>query len=189
MNILMKKMSLLALSAVLCTQVNATLQDSMDAESSTSAAQTTQLVFKDQTEIELKDGGKVTIRNNGETLNFDELNKPVFTNKSGESVMEYSGLASDKDTTRSWAKASLSPNGSSPAHYHEIGTEDYYVTSLGAKLMATVDGVTHELSTGDHIRITPGQVHQVKNLSAETPISFLVKCTPAWAVSDYKSSH
>lgn len=188
---MMKKITLFMLGAVLTSQGLATSQELGETDKGVSNNRTTlhpqPIIFQDKTEITSLEDGKVKILDGLETLNFDELNKPVFTNKLGESVLEYSGLASDKNPNRSWAKATLLGNGTSPAHHHNIGTEDYYVTTPNATLRVTIDNKQHTLVTGDHIRITPGQVHSVMNLSPDTSISFLVKCSPAWTITDYKT--
>lgn len=145
------------------------------------------LKFKDNSKIRVMPNGKVKIANEGEVLEFDELNKPVFKTETGEVVIEYSGLPTDKNPERSWAIATFVPNGHSSAHFHKDRTEDYYITSENAQAHITVDGKEYELTTGDHLRILPNQVHQVLNTSQENPLSLIVKCVPSWIFSDVHS--
>jgi mannose-6-phosphate isomerase-like protein (cupin superfamily) len=145
---------------------------------------TAKMTFTDNSEIEIMSDGHVKIINNGEELEFNEVDKPVFKNETGERVIEYSGLATDHNQGRSWAIAHFEPKGSSVAHYHKIGVEDYYITSENADAHITIDGNEHILTTGDHLRILPGQVHKVSNGSEDTALSLIVKCAPSWVFSD-----
>ncbi len=129
--------------------------------------------------------GKYTISEGGENLKYDDVDQPVFDAQTGEKVIEYSGLATDKNAIRSWAQAIFEPEASSAKHFHKDRTEDYYVTSASARAKVIIDGVEKALSTGDHIEILPGQVHQVFNLSEERELSLFVKCYPSWAFEDH----
>ena len=141
--------------------------------------------FDDNTEIAFKPNGVITIANEGESLEFDEVNKPIFDNKKGEKVVELSGIPSDNNPNRSWAKATFEANCSSPLHVHYKGMEDYYITSEAAHALVTIDDVKHFLKTGDHIRILPNQKHIVTNLSQEKPLFLFVKCVPSWTFEDH----
>lgn len=133
--------------------------------------------------IQLCDDGKLHLQSADETLTFDEKDKPVFHNASGESVVEYTGLATDGNKARSWAKAIYQPNGCSQLHYHNERTENYYIVE--GKANVTLNDTVHELSAGDTITIPAGARHQVKNISANNgSLVLIVKCEPAWTVDD-----
>lgn len=133
--------------------------------------------------MQLCDDGKLHIQSTSETFTFDEKDKPVFHNTSGESVVEYTGLATDGNKKRSWAKAIYQPNGCSKLHYHNERTENYYIVNGRAKV--TLNNVVYELSTGDIIAIPHGVCHQVQNISANNGLLVLiVKCEPAWTIDD-----
>lgn len=128
---------------------------------------------------------KIRIKESGERLEYDETDKPAFKNDHGETVFEYSGNATDKNTNRSWAKAIFLPKGYSDPHHHKERTEDYYITaSETGKARIVVNGVNYDLSTGDHIRIHPHDVHTVINLSETNSLELLVKCVPSWIFQD-----
>jgi mannose-6-phosphate isomerase-like protein (cupin superfamily) len=96
--------------------------------------------------------------------------------------VEYTGVTTDKNQLRSWAKATYEPNGSSELHYHQEQTEDYYIISGSGTLM--LDSEKLILSPGTHFRINPLQQHQVINNSDKEELILLVKCTPAWQIQD-----
>lgn len=125
----------------------------------------------------------ITIRINNSVLLYDEKNKPVFDSTTGETVIEYTGLATDKNPACSWAKATYRPNGSSPAHHHKNNTEDYYIVSGQATVI--IDNVSRILGPGEHIRIEPKQIHQVINESSDKELILIVKCVPAWTINDF----
>jgi mannose-6-phosphate isomerase-like protein (cupin superfamily) len=118
----------------------------------------------------------------GKNLSFSDENKPKFSNGKGESVIEYSGLATDGAADCSWALATFEKDGCSSAHYHNERTEQYYILSGQAKVM--VDGKEHMMKAGDNLEIRPGQKHQVINTSVSEPLAIVVKCEPAWVFQD-----
>ncbi len=127
--------------------------------------------------------GNLRFINRHENILLSDDNKAQFNNNTGETVVEYAGLTTDKEATRSIAKASFEPEGSSPLHYHKHLTEDYYVFSGEAHV--TIDETAHVVAVGEHIRISPGQQHQVFNQSKEQPLHLLVLCEPAWRQADH----
>lgn len=144
-----------------------------------------------QASLNFQDGCKITksanaikIEVGGNSLTFSEENKPKFSNGKGESVIEYSGLATDGKKDCSWALATFEKGGCATAHYHNERTEQYYVLSGQAKVM--VDGKEHIMKAGDNLEILPGQKHQVINTSTSEPLEIVVKCEPAWV---YEDSH
>ena len=117
-----------------------------------------------------------------EQLLLNERGKPTFNNyQTGEQVLEFTGMATDKNKDRSWAKATFTAGAHSPLHYHNEREEWYYITKGTAKV--TLDGVEHILNTGDFVKIKRKQKHQVFNAGNE-PMEMMVKCVPAWIVSD-----
>ena len=139
--------------------------------------------YSDGYMIEIKPGNKVNIHFQGDVLEYDEEDKPLFDYGTGETVIEYSGLAVDGNKQRSWAIARYSPNAHAPLHYHEHLTEDYYIVKGCAKVM--IDGEPLVINTGEHIQISPGQQHQVLNVSEELELVLIVKCCPSWYKDDY----
>lgn len=148
----------------------------------TSKTSFTTLTFKDDCEIQ-EFADQVLVNGKGP---FSYKNRPIFKNETGESVFEYSGLASDGNKVRSWAKVTLEPQGYSTLHYHLKGIEVYYITSKNPNALVTIDSREHHLTTGDCIMIKPGQHHQVKNLSSKDSLELHVKCTPPWTLEDFK---
>lgn len=143
------------------------------------------LNFKDNCAITRGSSTSIVIRSGDEILSFDEINKPVFNSETGESVVEYSGVATDGNHKRSWAKAVFQPSARSEPHFHKDRVEDYYIITPDAQVSVLIDGVNHTLETGDHIRIPQGSVHQVLNLSDANSFSLIVKCLPSWVFEDH----
>ncbi len=147
--------------------------------------ETTVYDYKDGCSIEFcPDDGEVTIEYNNDYCVSNNQKESASDDTTGETVIEYSGLASkDEDPKRSWAIASFSPNASSPLHYHKVGTEDYYIIKGNA--IVIVDGNKKFLSPGDHLQILPGHEHQVFNPSNEDELLIIVRCKPSWTLKDY----
>lgn len=144
--------------------------------------------FSDGCAIEKTTRG-YTVQDGAETLDFDLTKTAKFENESGEVVREYTGLATDGRTDRSWAEATLAPQGKSQAHFHKKGTEYYYITTGHAEAVATVDGAEHPLLTGTLLTIHPSQCHQIDNRSLTEKLVLLVKCAPSWEFSDFNPVH
>jgi len=176
-----EKFTFFMLGMFVITPLSAMVEETIENNGKSSSVKMT---FKDDSQIEIMPKGCVKITNEGEALEFNEEGKPIFKTDTGESVIEYSGAATDKNQQRSWAIAYFEPNGSSIPHYHAARTEDYYITSKNAQALITVDGHEHLLRTGDHLRILPNQVHGVINLSQDQTLSLIVKCFPSWVYSD-----
>jgi hypothetical protein len=135
---------------------------------------TSRIIFDDS-------NGEITIHVPEEILVLNESGKPKFDNATGESVTEFSGLASDQRSDRSWAIARYQEKGYSALHYHNEQTENYYVIAGQAKVI--VDDQEYFLSPGETITIFPGQKHQVFSVG-EKNLTMVVRCTPAWRFSD-----
>ncbi len=140
--------------------------------------------YEDGCEIE-KIAQDYRVKKGEESFQFDRKDKIVFNYETGEVVIEFTGQATDKNGTRSWAEADFGPNSHSPLHYHSKGTEDYYIVEGNKDAVATVDGISHILMTGTYLRILPNQYHQVVNGSQTEKLTLLVKCTPAWTSEDH----
>ena len=148
-----------------------------------SKASSVRFAFNDKLSIQISDDGILHVQSENETLMLDENNKPVFHNTSGESVVEYTGLSTDGNKERSWAKAVYQPGGFSQLHYHNERTEHYYIVAGRAQI--TLNDVMHELSAGDTIAILAGARHQVQNITADHgQLVLVVKCEPAWIADD-----
>ncbi len=141
------------------------------------------IAFADGCVIQLLPDKSIVIKDQDESLAFDEKDKPEFSSDTGEIVLEYSGLASDHNEARSWARAHYQEGGYSPSHYHQERTEIYYIRKGEAKVI--IDENEYQLKKGDCIQILPGQEHQVFNVSAQGELELIVKCTPAWIIGDF----
>ena len=139
--------------------------------------------YQDGCSIKFVSSVKLIVEFKNELFEFDESDKPNFDNGLGESVIEYTGLCVDNNPIQSWGKATYTPEAYSKLHYHQERTEDYYIIDGQAKVM--LDGEEYHLSRGDHIRILPGQLHQVFNESAQEELKLIVKCVPAWIKEDF----
>jgi mannose-6-phosphate isomerase-like protein (cupin superfamily) len=130
----------------------------------------------------LQHSNLICIKTAYEQLSVSTNEKPVFTNESGEFVIELSGLTtSDAKVDRSWAYAFYEEGGCSKLHYHMEGTENYHVVSGVATVI--IDDKEQILKTGEEITIYPGQQHKVISTGKEK-LEMIVKCTPAWKASD-----
>ena len=69
----------------------------------------------------------------------------------------------------------------SPAHYHKVSEETYYILKGNAEM--TVDGQTFRTNPGEAITIMPGEVHTIINDTSET-LEFLTVSAPAWVPND-----
>ncbi len=138
--------------------------------------------YEDGCQIKLLQDEKIIIKLHDELLEFNEVNKTVFTNDTGESVIEYSGLCVDGNQKRSWAKASYKPKAYSQLHYHQYRTEDYYIISGCA--IVVIDNEKYHLTPGKQIQILPGKHHQVIN-ELEEELKLIVSCTPSWILEDF----
>jgi mannose-6-phosphate isomerase-like protein (cupin superfamily) len=143
--------------------------------------------YNSETSININDDGSISIVDKQESLDFDELDKPRFVNQeTGESVVEYSGLATDHNESRSWAKAYFTAEGFSEKHYHNEREEIYYIISGKAKIV--IDDEEQILNPGDSVTIHPRQNHQVYSIDA-IPLELIVKCSPSWTPSDHNIVH
>lgn len=140
--------------------------------------------FEDGCEIE-RTAVSYKVKDGAEQVDFSNNKTAKFDHKTGEVVVEFSGLATDGNKERSWAEAVFAPKGESPAHFHRIGTEFYYITKGNPDAFAVVDGVEHQLLTNTFLKILPNQLHSVENRSKTEGLVLLVKCRPSWAFEDH----
>jgi mannose-6-phosphate isomerase-like protein (cupin superfamily) len=126
---------------------------------------------------------------NTEKVQFNEDDKPEFPSPDYlESVIEYSGEATDGNKERSWAYAKFPPKGYSPNHHHNERDEEYLVTKGRALLIkVNVKGIRSELylKQGDVAPIFKGEKHQIFNLSELEYLELVVFCRPAFNFNDY----
>ena len=139
--------------------------------------------FDPTTIIKLNHDGTIAIQNSDEAVTYSQTDKPTFRNDAtGETVLEYSGAATDQQLDRSWAHAYFDPNGFSPLHYHSDRFEIYYI--IKGKAEVTLGSDAHLLIPGEFILIHPKQKHQVKSIDAADPLEMIVKCFPSWICQD-----
>ncbi len=81
----------------------------------------------------------------------------------------------------SFVFVSIPPDKMSPAHYHKLSEETYYLLSGKGRL--TVNGQDRVLEAGDACLIMPGEVHQITNDTGEV-LDFLTVSAPAWQPDD-----
>ncbi len=101
----------------------------------------------------------------------------------GEEIFEMIGRPPEiGGTTRhSFVHVVVPSQRSSPAHFHKVSEETYYV--LKGKGRLVVDDVETVLRPGVATLIMPGEVHQIFNDEPE-PLEFLTVSAPAWEPSD-----
>ncbi len=147
-------------------------------------------MFTEKTTYKYADGhvidwtlNNIIIKKANDSHIFNEEKKCVFEYDTGESVSEYSGLATDNNPNRSWAKAVYNPSAYSQLHYHSNRAEDYFILKGFAKVL--IDNKKYFLKAGDHVHISPNQQHQVINASEKEELILIVKCIPSWDKNDY----
>lgn len=128
--------------------------------------------------------GDILVANPSAVETYLDKDKPSFIKaETGESLIEYSGHSADGRSDRSWSKVSYKKGATgSPEHHHCVRIETYYAIQGAGKII--VDGVEHIVRKGDQIAIKPGQCHQVSNPSLQEEFIIIVKCVPAWTVTD-----
>jgi mannose-6-phosphate isomerase-like protein (cupin superfamily) len=147
----------------------------------TKTMQLKKIDYSAQSFIRFHSNGDIEIKFPDEELRTNKMDKPLFDNTTGESVIELSGHASDHQTNRSWAFVCYQKNGYSQLHYHNKQTEIYYI--IFGKARVTVNDNVYLLSPGESIVIYPQQSHQVESVGEEN-LEMIVKCTPAWDAAD-----
>jgi mannose-6-phosphate isomerase-like protein (cupin superfamily) len=75
----------------------------------------------------------------------------------------------------------IDPRAASPAHYHKVMSEVYYIIE-GAAIM-TLDGKEQSVGPGDCISIAPGVVHAIRN-DGDTVVRFVCATSPSYHEDD-----
>lgn len=101
----------------------------------------------------------------------------------GESIFEMIGKPKEigGTTNHSLAYVEIPSGKRSPAHYHKVSEETYFILKGSAEM--TVDGETFRANPGLAITIMPGEVHTIINDSNEL-LEFLTVSAPAWVPDD-----
>lgn len=101
----------------------------------------------------------------------------------GEMIYEMIGRpeALGGTSKHSFVHVSLPPGKSSPAHYHKVSEETYYI--LRGKGRIVIDHKEFPLTVGQACLIMPGEVHQIFN-EENAPLEFLTVSAPAWTPDD-----
>lgn len=112
----------------------------------------------------------------------EEITEP-FRAPLGELIYEMIGRPEEigGTTKHSLVHVVIPPESSSPAHYHEVSEETYYV--LKGKARMIIDDSEFTLSPGQACLIMPGEVHQIFNDEKEA-LEFLTVSAPAWTPDD-----
>ena len=97
-------------------------------------------------------------------------------------AQEWISPRNSRAQTHSLALITIPPGVRVDPHRHIACEEVYYVLS-GEGLMY-LEGETQVLRSGDAVTILPGEVHSIKNESADTPLTMHVVCVPAWSAED-----
>lgn len=112
----------------------------------------------------------------------EEITEP-FRAPLGELIYEMIGRPEEigGTTKHSFVHVVIPPEFSSPAHYHEVSEETYYI--LKGKARMIIDDCEFTLSPGQACLIMPGEVHQIFNDEKED-LEFLTVSAPAWTPDD-----
>lgn len=113
----------------------------------------------------------------------DEISTP-FISTSGERIYEMIGRPAELGGTanHSFVHVVIPVSGESPAHYHKVSEETYYI--LRGKGRFVLDGQECVVEPGDACLIMPPQVHQLFNIG-DDELEFLTVSGPAFNPDDY----
>ena len=112
----------------------------------------------------------------------EDIAKPFFA-PLGERIYELIGspLELGRTVHHSLVHVVLPPGKSSPAHYHKVSEETYYVLSGRAHMI--INGSKFELLPRQACLIMPGETHQIFN-DQDVDLEFLAVSAPAWTPKD-----
>ena len=112
----------------------------------------------------------------------EEIPQPLHT-PTGELIYELIGAAevSGEAELHSLAQVVIPPGKTSPAHYHRVAEETYYV--LRGEGRMEIEGKVFHLRPGQALLIEPGEVHRISN-PGEEDFEFLAVCSPPWTPDD-----
>jgi mannose-6-phosphate isomerase-like protein (cupin superfamily) len=112
----------------------------------------------------------------------EEITEP-FKAPLGEIIYEMIGRPKEIGGTmnHSLAHVVIPPKFSSPAHYHRVSEETYYVLKGEGRMI--IDRREFTLHSRQACLIMPGEVHQIFN-DGEEEFEFLTVSAPAWTPDD-----
>ena len=114
-----------------------------------------------------------------EIKNLDNVSS--FITKDGSEIRELLAHRNSSIENQSLAEARVPIGAKTIPHYHVKAEEIYYITH-GTGLM-TIGGNSHEVSPGDAIAISPGEIHQIENVGTEV-LRLLCCCSPGYEHED-----
>ena len=104
-----------------------------------------------------------------------------FITKDGSEIRELMHPAEHGNVNQSLAEATVAPGSETLQHKH-MTTEEIYHITRGKGLMRLGDKL-FEVTVGDSICISPGTIHNIKNIGDE-PLIVLCSCSPSYRDSD-----
>lgn len=112
----------------------------------------------------------------------EDITEP-FLAPLGEKIYEMIGRPEviGGTTKHSFVHVVIPPNMSSPAHYHKVSEETYYLLKGEARMI--IDGQEFYLLSGQACLIMPEEVHQIFN-DQDSDLEFLTISAPAWVPDD-----
>ena len=115
-------------------------------------------------------------------IGIDDISNPIRA-PLGELIYEMIGHPQEIGGTskHSLAYVVIPPGFSSPAHYHNVSEETYYILKGEARMI--IDGYEFMLSPGQACLIMPGELHQIFN-DRKVDLEFLAVSAPAWTSDD-----
>jgi len=108
--------------------------------------------------------------------------QPIYEAPDKALAQEWVSPRNSRVKTHSMALITIPPGVRVDPHRHLECEEVYYVLT-GEGLMYW-EGETQVIGPGDAVTILPGEVHSIKNESADTPLTMHVICDPAWSPED-----
>jgi mannose-6-phosphate isomerase-like protein (cupin superfamily) len=106
-----------------------------------------------------------------------------FRGDTGELIFEMIGRRQDigGTTKHSFAHVVLPSGKASPAHFHKVSEETYYV--LAGEAHMQIEKVKRTLRPGDACLIMPREVHQIRSIGSQD-LEFIAVSGPAWVRDD-----
>lgn len=112
----------------------------------------------------------------------EEINNP-FLAEMGEKIYEMIGHPAEigGTTHHSFVHVVIPAGKSSPAHYHNVSEETYYILNGEARMI--INGQEFTLVPKQACLIMPGEVHQIFN-DKQVDLEFITVSAPAWTPND-----
>lgn len=105
--------------------------------------------------------------------NLESTPKTVMTMEGASNVQKQIPIsAQDGSPSYAFRVFTIAPNGHTPYHTHAFEHLNYIIEGEGAVVMAT--GEEKPVKKGDFVLVLPGEKHQYKNVSADSP--FVMVC-------------